>query len=215
MPDTPDSLFITGDGSRTAFSRRFEQAYSSIHGARTQSENVFVRATGTDTHPSPRVLEVGFGLGHNFTTTLAMRPGGSPLEYLAFEFDPAPKSTLASVSTSSHPAWLAALDAWGSAFAVREGPVMLEVRVEDVTSAELPEAWATAIYLDGFSPAVNPAVWTPEMCARLAGSLMTGGVLATYSAAGHVRRSVLAAGLQVEKRRGTHGKREHLVAIKP
>lgn len=90
----------------------------------------------------------------------------------------------------------------------------LTVHFEDVLGAELPQGWATALYLDGFSPARDPEVWTPGLMARLAGSLAPGGVLATYSAAGHVRRARTAAGLRVEKRPGPPGKRECLRAVR-
>ena len=79
----------------------------------------------------------------------------------------------------------------------------------------MPQGWATALYLDGFSPTRNPEVWTPDFVARLAGALAPGGVLSTYSAAGHVRRSLQAAGLHVERRPGAPGKRECLRAVKP
>ena len=78
----------------------------------------------------------------------------------------------------------------------------------------LGEERATAIYLDGFSPTRNPEVWTPEFVGRLAKTLAPGGVLATYSAAGHVRRALEAAGLRVERRPGAPGKRECLRAMK-
>ena len=81
-------------------------------------------------------------------------------------------------------------------------------------TADLGEEWATAIYLDGFSPTRNPEVWTPEFVGRLAKTLAPGGVLATYSAAGHVRRALEAAGLRVERRPGAPGKRECLRAMK-
>lgn len=208
-------MLATGDGSSTARSPRFRQAYSSLHGARAQAETVFVRGSGADRHPHPRVLEVGFGLGHNFRATLALRALGAPLEYLAFEFDPAPRSLLERVGESSEPVWREVLRHWGASFRFARGDQSVEVRVADVTTVELPPGWATAVYLDGFSPQVNPEVWTPELCARLARALAPGGTLATYSAAGHLRRALAEAGLTVEKRRGLRGKREFVVAFKP
>lgn len=205
----------TPDGSVTAFSERFGQAYSSVHGARSQAEVVFVKGTGTHLHPAPRVLEVGFGLGHNFRATLTGRALGAPLSYLAFEFDPVPREVLESVSDGQDALWRAAVAAWGAPLRVQDETRSLEVRVENVTTADLPEGWATAVYLDGFSPSANPDVWEGGFLARLAASLTSGGVLATYSSAGAVRRGLQAAGLTVEKRRGLKGKREFLVAVKP
>ena len=68
-----------------------------------------------------------------------------------------------------------------------------------------------AIYLDGFSPAKNPDLWSPELCRclhRLAGP---GATLATWSVAGAVRRALAGAGFTVEKRPGFADKRQMLV----
>ncbi|PYE56379.1 tRNA (5-methylaminomethyl-2-thiouridine)(34)-methyltransferase MnmD [Deinococcus yavapaiensis] len=205
----------TPDGSLTAFSERFGQAYSSVHGARSQATTVFVEGTGTRLHPDPRVLEVGFGLGHNFRATLASRAAHAPLSYLAFEFDPVARSVLERVSNEQDAFWQIVVRAWQPPLRVEDDGKSLEVRLEDVTNATLPEAWATAVYLDGFSPTANPDVWASPFLARLASSMASGGVLATYSSAGAVRRGLQGAGLIVEKRRGLRGKREFLVAVKP
>lgn len=214
-------LILTPDGSRTAWSARFGEAYGSRHGAAAQARHVFVE--GTDTHRSaaPHVLEVGFGLGVNFRATLADAARRQvPLTYLAYEFDPAPAGVLQAVAEggegSEHPAWAALLAGWEQTapLTVQAGNVSLTVHFEDVRAAPLPSQWATALYLDGFSPAHNPEVWTPELATRLAGAMAPGGLLATYSAAGHVRRALVAAGLRVEKRPGPPGKREHLRAVR-
>ncbi|ADV67196.1 protein of unknown function DUF752 [Deinococcus maricopensis DSM 21211] len=212
-----DGLLRTPDGSVTAYSARFGEHYSSRHGARTQARHVFVEGSRTHLQGAPRVLEVGFGLGINFRATLAdARTRGVPLTYVAFEFDPAPRSVLeAAAEDTNDDVWAAVLASWGAPLTVDHPGVHLDVRVDDVTAALLPAGWATAIYLDGFSPARNPEVWTPAFTERLAGALAPGGVLTTYSAAGDVRRALLAAGLQVTKRAGPPGKREHLVAERP
>lgn len=214
-------IILTPDGSRTALSARFGEAYGSRHGAAAQARHVFLEGTGTHHHPAPRVLEVGFGLGVNFRATLAdAARRGVPLEYVAYEFDPAPAHVLGAVGEggegTDHPAWAALLAAWGrrSPLVVRAEQVVLTVYFEDVLSAALPLGWATALYLDGFSPARNPEVWTPQLAERLAAALTPGGVLATYSAAGHVRRTLAASGLKVEKRPGPPGKRECLRAVR-
>ncbi|WP_288403943.1 tRNA (5-methylaminomethyl-2-thiouridine)(34)-methyltransferase MnmD [uncultured Deinococcus sp.] len=219
----PSSILTTPDGSRTALNARYGEAYGSRHGARSQAWHVFVGGSGTDNHPAPRVLEIGFGVGVNARATLAATAAsGAPLHYLAYEFDPATAATLREVATGGdaerHPAWEALLNVWDGAegrLTAQAGGAALEVRFEDVTAADLPAAWATALYLDGFSPTRNPEVWTPEFAARLAAALAPGGVLTTYSAAGHVRRALQAAGLEVERRPGAPGKRECLRAVRP
>ncbi|AZI42783.1 hypothetical protein EHF33_08510 [Deinococcus psychrotolerans] len=212
----------TSDGTLTLFSERYGEWYSSMHGAGAQSRTVFLEATGTHLHPFAQVLEIGFGLGLNFRTTLtSAEKRGAALSYLAYEAFPLAASALAQVAAGeTHPLWTALLGAWDAG--TKAGQLHLwhgqyEVRVEfaDASAAPLPRQWASAIYLDGFSPTKNPEIWTPDFLARLADSLAAGGTLATYSAAGAVRRSLLAAGLAAKRRRGLVGKREFLVAHKP
>ena len=217
--DSPP-IIETPDGSRTAFSARYGEAYGSRHGAHTQARHVFVEGSETHQHCAPRVLEIGFGLGVNFRATLAdVAARGVGLDYVAYEFDPAPANWLREVSEgeagADHPVWQAVLAQWPHAPLSTEAQnVRLTVHFADVLAATLPQNWATALYLDGFSPTRNPEVWTPEFVARLAGALAPGGVLATYSAAGHVRRSLEAAGLTVQRRPGAPGKRECLRAVR-
>ncbi|MPY65151.1 tRNA (5-methylaminomethyl-2-thiouridine)(34)-methyltransferase MnmD [Deinococcus sp. SDU3-2] len=220
-PSPAGAILLTPDGSRTAVSARYGEAYGSRHGAAAQARHVFVEGSGTHAHPTPRVLEVGFGLGVNFRATLAeCARRGAPLEYVAYEFDPAPVDLLREVAEggegSEHSAWEELLAGWGgpAPLTVRVPGLSLTVRCEDIRTAQLPREWATALYLDGFSPARNPEVWTPEVVGRLASALAPGGVLTTYSAAGHVRRALTGAGLEVERRPGPPGKREHLRAVR-
>jgi tRNA U34 5-methylaminomethyl-2-thiouridine-forming methyltransferase MnmC len=83
-----------------------------------------------------------------------------------------------------------------------------EVIVGDVRDT-LP-AWqgrADAWFLDGFSPAKNPEMWGEALMAEVAAHTGAQGSFATYTAAGHVRRALQAAGFQVERRAGFGHKR--------
>jgi len=71
------------------------------------------------------------------------------------------------------------------------------------------DAW----YLDGFAPARNPAMWQPEVLRLIAQNSAPGATLSTFTAAGSVRRSLLAAGFAVNKRPGFGAKREMLQAV--
>lgn len=68
------------------------------------------------------------------------------------------------------------------------------------------DAW----YLDGFTPARNPAMWSDSLF-RSMRRLSTGGSsFATFSAAGQVRRGLQANGFEVHKTRGYGSKRDML-----
>ena len=93
------------------------------------------------------------------------------------------------------------------------GGVVLEIVAGDARET-LPE-WdgvVDAVYLDGFAPAKNPEMWEAGLLAAVAGRIAPRGTLATYSAAGFVRRALAEAGLEVERRPGFGTKRHMTVA---
>ncbi len=85
--------------------------------------------------------------------------------------------------------------------------------VEDALAAW--DGAADAWFLDGFSPAVNPAMWREEILAAVAARSAPGARAATFTVAGAVRRGLAAAGFQVDKRPGFGRKKERLEAAMP
>jgi tRNA 5-methylaminomethyl-2-thiouridine biosynthesis bifunctional protein len=67
-------------------------------------------------------------------------------------------------------------------------------------------------FLDGFSPAKNPAMWSPEIMARLAALSHCETRLSTFTVAGHVRQALTQAGFTVLKTTGFGRKRHRLEA---
>lgn len=74
---------------------------------------------------------------------------------------------------------------------------------------------ADAWFLDGFAPSRNAAMWTADILSGVASLMTPGGTLATYSAAGHVRRTLENAGLRINRESGFADKREMLTASTP
>lgn len=70
----------------------------------------------------------------------------------------------------------------------------------------LVDAW----FLDGFAPAKNPDLWTPELFSLMARLSRSGATFATFTAAGIVRRGLMEAGFQVNKVPGYGTKRDML-----
>ena len=73
------------------------------------------------------------------------------------------------------------------------------------------DAW----YLDGFSPAKNPAMWSEELFSKLTSNSHDGATCSTYTAAGFVKRNLQKAGFITEKVPGFGKKRDMLVARLP
>ncbi len=70
-------------------------------------------------------------------------------------------------------------------------------------------------FLDGFAPSKNSAMWDAKLYGMMFARSCTGAVVTTYSAAGHVRRSLTAAGFETSLVPGHGAKREMLRAYRP
>src|SRR6185295_18340778 len=78
------------------------------------------------------------------------------------------------------------------------GNVILTLLFGDA-AVTLPQLVATvdAFFLDGFSPAKNPGIWSPEVVRQLARAAAPGATLATWTVAGGVRTALVDAGFAV------------------
>ncbi len=73
------------------------------------------------------------------------------------------------------------------------------------------DAW----FLDGFAPSRNPAMWHRNLLATLGRLSRPGATLATFSAAGELRRGLSEAGFEVRREAGFGAKRHRLCARWP
>ncbi len=93
--------------------------------------------------------------------------------------------------------------------------VSLHIMIGDA-AARLSQADFTADcwFLDGFSPAVNPDMWTDEIFAQVSRLSASHTTLASFTAAGFVRRGLIEAGFDISKRRGFGRKRDMIIGHK-
>jgi tRNA 5-methylaminomethyl-2-thiouridine biosynthesis bifunctional protein len=225
-PITPARIAF-GDGPPQA--PDFGDVYHARAGALAQARHVFLGGNGLPQRWQRRarfvVLETGFGLGHNFLATWdAWRADAqrcARLCYVAIDKHPPTRADLARAHAGSPlPALAQALvDAWPPltpdlhALAFDGGRVLLRLAFGDV-AAWLPQLRldADAVYLDGFAPDRNPAMWQPRVLKALAGRVAPGATAATWSVAREVRDGLASAGFVVERAPGLAGKREMSVA---
>lgn len=96
--------------------------------------------------------------------------------------------------------------------------IELVVLYDDVRTAlaqlVAPLPFIDAVYLDGFSPAANPAMWQHGVLQRLSELSRPDATLATFSAAGALRRALQRVGYEVSRRPGYGRKREMLAAVR-
>lgn len=99
--------------------------------------------------------------------------------------------------------------------AVSRGSVLLSLYLGDIVEelariSRTTKLVADAIFLDGFSPAVNPGMWSSDVFSGLARISRHGSRIATWSVAGSVRRGLKANGFSTQKVKGFGGKKERL-----
>lgn len=235
-PDlAPDLEWLDGDVPRA---ERFDDTYFSKAGGLAETRHVFLAGNGLPNRFEGcarfTIAELGFGTGLNFLTTLkSLETVETPpgLTFVSFELYPLTGEQLAR-ALGAFPELAdqakALLDVWDP----KEGWNLLPVYgadlvlgigdaralISELGSSEgggpvirAVDAW----FLDGFSPARNPELWDPDLLKAVAELTASDGTLATYTAAGWVRRNLQAAGFEIEKTEGFAGKREMVVGRKP
>ncbi len=212
------------------YSEAFGDVYHSAAGGLGQAQHVFLQGNGLPQRWAGRerfvILETGFGFGLNFLAT-----------WQAWRRDPARPARLHYVSVEKHPFTLndlkvlhenypdlkeeaAALHArWpmlvpgGHRIELDGGKVVLTLFFADIKLLRELRLAADAIYLDGFSPAKNPDMWSPALMRAVSRLAATGATAATWSVAASVRSALETTGFAVEKRPGFGHKKEMLCAV--
>jgi len=222
---------LTSDG--TPFSVQYDDVYHSTEGGLAQARHVFLGGNGLPGAWQGKgaftIVETGFGQGLNFLATWA-----------AWRDDPQHCGRLDFVSIEKHPfdrAGLSIMHPKDGALAplaetlrkswpvpvpgvhrllFEGGRVTLTLLFGDAMEM-LPQlsCAADAFYLDGFSPAKNADLWQPRVLKQLARVARAGATLATYTAAGFVRRGLQEAGFETRKAPGFGTKRHMTVAQFP
>ncbi|WP_166673630.1 tRNA (5-methylaminomethyl-2-thiouridine)(34)-methyltransferase MnmD [Rhodovulum visakhapatnamense] len=202
---------------------RFDDPYFSIADGLAETRHVFLAGNGLPGRfvPGFHIAELGFGTGLNLLATLiAWRAAGvpGPLRFTSFEaFPMAPEAM--DRALRAFPEARAVADPLIAAWA--EGARRIETDdlhaeiVEGDARETLPR-WpgrADAWFLDGFSPAKNPELWSPELMAEVARHTAPNGTAATYTAAGFVRRGLTEAGFEVTRQPG-FGRKRHMTTAR-
>ena len=209
-------------------SPRFKDIYHSCAGGLTQARQVFMQGCGLPQawgeQPQWRVLETGFGLGLNFLAT-----------WQAWKDDPQRPTLLHFVSIEAHPVTVAdllhsardqpELAALAQQLALQwqdlgpgyhrmsfeGGRVLLTLCVGDVKPMlrEL-SFFADSIFLDGFSPALNPDMWDEHTLKAVSRLCHRGTRVATWTVARDIREHLTQCGFVLEMVPGLPPKRDRL-----
>lgn len=214
------AFLITGDKSPTLYNEALNETYHSRHGARQESEHVYI-VSGLDVlihKDTIRVFEMGFGTGlnillaHQFAGKHQKRVDVTSIELHPLEkeiwsqLDFSKNTEEKEVFTQLHEMIWEEREELGNLFSLEKRKIGLE----DISYKKEFDI----IFFDAFGPDKQPQLWTPEIFQLLLDSLDTNGVLVTYSAKGQVRRDLQSVGFEVERIPGPPGKREMLRARK-
>lgn len=207
-------------------SEQFDDIYFSAENGLEETQHVFIEGNNLPEawqgKKSFNIAETGFGTGLNFFVAWKL-----------FEETAKPDQTLDFVSFEKFPLTpdeiRNALEPWADEFDERidillerypirvagfhrikiNAQITLTLIFDDINNA-LPELDANVDcwFLDGFTPAKNPDMWSETLFKEMARLSVSGASYATFTAAGDVRRGLEAAGFSVEKREGFGRKRD-------
>lgn len=229
--DASPQLVWADDGSPR--SGRFGDVYFSRDDGLAETRAVFLDGCGLPDAWTGRtdftVAELGFGTGLNVVALLDLwrraRPENGRLHVFSIEGFPLTREEAARALS----AWpelaetaAAVLNVWPAGtpgfhrLDLPQWNAAIDLAVGDAAWAL--EQWsgpADAWFLDGFSPALNPGMWSSGIMALIAARSAPGARVATFTVAGAVRRGLAEHGFVVEKKPGHGRKRERLEAHLP
>ncbi|BBI98572.1 tRNA 5-methylaminomethyl-2-thiouridine biosynthesis bifunctional protein MnmC [Ferrigenium kumadai] len=210
------------------FSSHFGDVYFSADSGLEETNHVFLQGNNLAERfaalrdgESFTIGETGFGTGLNFLCAWQLfeqvAPSGTSLDFFSFEKFPLDDDELRAAlglwpqmkpfADTLLARWRRRVPGWNRwSF----GRVRLTLAIGDVAEVlpQLKDGEVDAWFLDGFSPAKNPEMWSGPVLAQLERASRAGATLATYTSAGWVRRGLQQAGFEVERVPGFGRKRE-------
>lgn len=216
---------ITSDGSVTVAIPELKVTYHSRHGAIQESMHVFIEAglkPLLHRQETLYIFEMGLGTGLNALLTLIEAEAHQQkIHYQSIEAFPLEASMVAQLNYCGqlHKPELNSIFEQLHA-APWDQPVVLtpwftfQKSNTPLLNFSISQP-AHLLYYDAFAPSAQPELWTVEAFSHLFSMLTAGAVLVTYCSKSVVRRAMMAAGFNVEKIPGPHGKREMVRARRP
>ena len=227
----PDCFLEEREDTPVLKSRRFGDIYFSGEDGLAETRCVFIE--GNDIPERFRemqnvvIAETGFGTGLNFLAVMAeiaaLGDAAPHLHFISTEIAPLSAGMIE-----------AALAPWPQLTPFRQlltqalpprwpgrhrrhfldGRVTLDLLYGDsVSMLAAANFTADCWFLDGFTPARNPLMWRRELYTLMAERSSAATTLASFTAAGDVRRGLEAAGFEVSRHPGFGGKRHRITGV--
>ncbi|MDP9527352.1 bifunctional tRNA (5-methylaminomethyl-2-thiouridine)(34)-methyltransferase MnmD/FAD-dependent 5-carboxymethylaminomethyl-2-thiouridine(34) oxidoreductase MnmC [Pseudomonas protegens] len=229
-PELPHAQLDWDDQGRPR-SRVFDDVYFSSDSGLDETRHVFIeqnrlreRFAALSAGEKFVIGETGFGTGLNFLCAWQLfqeqAPATARLHFVSVEKYPLSPADLqralalwpelADLSQQLLKHYVAVHGGF-QRIVLDDGRVTLTLLIGDALE-QLPQldAQIDAWFLDGFAPAKNPDMWTPELFAELARLAAPGSTLSTFTSTGWVRRLLNAAGFKMKRTPGIGRKWEVL-----
>jgi len=210
-------------------SDQFDDIYFSAEDGLAETKHVFLGGNGLPQawqgKKSFTICETGFGTALNFLSAWKLfeetANEGQTLDFISFEKYPLTPEVIKE-----------ALSPWADHFGERierlcaeyplriagfhrikiSSQITLTLIFDDVNDA-ISQLMASVDcwFLDGFTPAKNPDMWSETLFQNMARLSKNGATFSTFTAAGDVRRGLASAGFSVEKQKG-YGRKRDMIA---
>lgn len=218
-------------------SERFDDVYFSAEDGLAETRHVFLDGNGLPEFWAGRenftICETGFGTGLNMLATLKLwldcNKTPKNIHYISYEKYPLSRHYIRE-HLSRWPELSFVFDAMDAYYpddldipfmdfhlfdrfhvTIMVGDINALIPylpyVPHVYEADAIDCW----YLDGFTPAKNPDMWSDTVFQAMGKNSRKGARFATFTAAGFVKRGLMNAGFDVQKAKGFGRKRDMLV----
>ena len=212
------SLKPTHDGSFTIHNSELNETYHSIHGARQESEHVYIK-NGLQLLDAEKlnILEVGVGTGLNLLLTMNYIKTNKSMKVKYTGLEPYPiEEKLLEEYISTNSKTVKEKETWIAAMyhpKTLSSSIFIEHLTDKVQNLELVNQF-DIIYFDAFAPTKQSEMWGVEVFENLYKMAKTGCLFTTYCAQGQFKRNLAKAGFRVENVPGPPGKREMTLGFK-
>lgn len=212
-------IIQTEDGSKTLYSKSFDETCHSKFGAILETDYIYIKGTNLvnycSKNDSVHILELGFGTGTGFDQTYkAIKSiSNTHISFYSLEID---KDLIYySIESTNNPIIKnLVFDENTNSFQSKDGAIELKILIGDArtTVKMLNENMFNIVYQDAFSPKKCPALWSVEWFEDLKRISNDDVTMSTYSSSSAVRKSMIEAGWKILPYTGFSGKKESTVS---
>jgi tRNA U34 5-methylaminomethyl-2-thiouridine-forming methyltransferase MnmC len=218
-----NKLIITGDGSSSVFSEKFNCTYHSVHGAIRESDHIFIQSglcyfLEKTKRKHLKILEFGFGTGLNALLSISYSETNSiKIDYNTIEAYPISAELVSDLNYTQIDGLSKLKEEFLSMHNTQNEILRIGNYFSFSKSISTFEDYKTCekfdvIFFDAFGPDEQPHLWNRPFLDKIPEFLNPDAIIVTYCVKGSFKRALKEIGFKIEKLPGPQGKREILRA---